>query len=88
MKPRLVQPPDHDSPTVRAMRMFRLKNPKDYKVRGISDRLEYKPYTIDDEIRGKIQNKEHGMMVPKGNPYHISKNSEVILTKEKLVNEK
>ena len=41
LKPRLSQPDDHDSPTVRAMRLFRLKDPKDYKVRGISDRLDY-----------------------------------------------
>lgn len=27
-------------------------------------------------------------MVPKGNPYHISKNKEVMLTKTKLIEEK
>lgn len=85
-KPRLKDP--EDSPSAKAMRLFKLKNPKDYKPRGLGDRLDYPPFVVDDKIKEKKKDRDQGIMVPKGNPYQMTRNSEVMLNKEKLVREK
>lgn len=79
---------DKDSPTAKAMRLFRQKDARDYKVRGLADRLDYPLFKADDDLRGKVLNQEHGLMVPKGNPYHISLNTEVLLTKGQLLKDR
>jgi hypothetical protein len=66
------------------MRLFRQKDVKNYKVRGLADRLDYPLFIADDELRGKVLNEEHGLLIPKGNPYHISLNTEVMLTKGQI----
>lgn len=47
---------DKDSPSAKAMRLFVQKNAKDYKARGLADRLDYPRFKEDDELRGAILN--------------------------------
>tara|TARA_B110000285_G_scaffold214449_1_gene259785 strand:+ start:298 stop:480 length:183 start_codon:yes stop_codon:yes gene_type:complete len=50
---------------------------------ALTDSKDYPPFKKDDEKKRKREARDNGTFVPKGNPYHVSKNSEVILIKER-----
>lgn len=48
-------------------------------VIALTDGQDYKPFRIEDEKKRVLEERDSGTFIPKGNPYHVSKNSEVIL---------
>ena len=52
----------------------------EHTARGLNEADDYPPLLEENRIRAKKRvNESNGMLVPAGNPYHVSMNSEVML---------
>lgn len=72
-----------DSPGTKMLKTFRKMDYGNAKVVALNDSKEYAPFKKDDDLLRKLSEKDSGAFVPKGNPYRVSKISEVILVKER-----
>jgi hypothetical protein len=74
---------DIDSPGTKMLKTFRKVDYANAKVVALNDSKDYAPFKQEDELLNKLEEKTSGAFVPKGNPYRVSKISEVILVKER-----
>lgn len=79
----LITDADIDSPGTKMLKSFRKVDYSNARVVALNDSKEYAPFKKEDEMLRQLQEKEAGTFVPKGNPYRVSKISEVILVKER-----
>ena len=74
---------DIDSPGTKMLKTFRKVDYGNAKVVALNDSKEYAPFKKEDEALKRLEDKDSGAFVPRGNPYRVSKISEVILVKER-----
>ena len=65
------------------MNSFKKRDLSNQTVIALTDGSNYKPFKIEEEKKRVLEERDSGTFVPKGNPYHVSKNSEVILIKDR-----
>ena len=74
---------DIDSPGTKMLKTFRKVDYDNAKIVALNDSKDYAPFKKEDEFLKKFEDAHSGSFVPKGNPYRVSKISEVILVKER-----
>jgi hypothetical protein len=72
-----------ESPGTKMLQTFRKLDYGSARVVALNDSREYRPFKKEDEILRQLEEKDSGAFVPKGNPYRVSKISEVLLVKER-----
>jgi hypothetical protein len=77
-----------DSPGTKILKTFRKVDYGSARVVALNDSKDYLPFKKDNELLHQMSIRDSGSFVPKGNPYRVSKISEVILVKDRREIEK